>query len=417
MKKVEYFSTDKLYKVEYKGLSKNGIFLISLVSTVLLFIVTVVSFMQSVTINSKDGLVKYNETGNVDYKIYLKDNNYYDTSYLGKGMQYVASLIKTVNVNFNYGMQFEEDIDYLVKYKVTGEVQITERDDPSRVLYTKTENIIDERNLTATKNEFSLSTDVDIDYDKYNAIVNSYKKEYGLVTSSNLILTLEVNTQGNLTGVEDGLNKANRLQIVIPLSEQTVNIKMNTEEIHETGTVISTGALFKVHNQLLFIIFVFVCVVFVANLILDIYLYLKDFKKDVYKSKVDRILRDYDRIIVNGRVSIDENRFSNKVYPESFEEMVDAAQQLESPIYFYEVIPNEKCFFVIAKDSTLYKYRLTKAFLEKNNTNKFGALSEDDESVNKFNFVSEKKDEVKDDEKKEEHHEESKKATRKKKNK
>ena len=45
--------------------------------------------------------------------------------------------------------------------------------------------------------------------------------------------------------------------------------------------------------------------------------------------------------------------------------MVDASQNLKSPILFYEVIKGEKCFFVIIKDDTLYKYRLTKAYLER----------------------------------------------------
>ena len=50
--------------------------------------------------------------------------------------------------------------------------------------------------------------------------------------------------------------------------------------------------------------------------------------------------------------------------------MIDAAQTLEVPIYYYEAIPNEKCFFIIVKNNTLYKYRLTRAFLEKNPNNK-----------------------------------------------
>ena len=44
--------------------------------------------------------------------------------------------------------------------------------------------------------------------------------------------------------------------------------------------------------------------------------------------------------------------------------MVDASINENSPILFYEVIPNEKSFFIIAKDKTLYKYRLSKVELE-----------------------------------------------------
>lgn len=86
---------------------------------------------------------------------------------------------------------------------------------------------------------------------------------------------------------------------------------------------------------------------------------------NIYNNTVNRILRDYDRLIVNGQVTLDESKYSNVVIPETFEEMVDASQNLKSPILFYEVIKGEKCFFVITKDDTLYKYRLTRAYLEK----------------------------------------------------
>ena len=56
--------------------------------------------------------------------------------------------------------------------------------------------------------------------------------------------------------------------------------------------------------------------------------------------------------------SIDENKFTNKIYPETFVELVDASERLNSPILFYEVVPNEKCFFIIIKDNDLWKIDL-----------------------------------------------------------
>ena len=158
------------------------------------------------------------------------------------------------------------------------------------------------------------------------------------------------------------------MQIVIPLSEQTINIEINTNKINNDGKVVDIDKTFKIN--ILFIIFIVLVLLTMAAVALSIYLVIKYLKKDIYKSKVNKLLRDYDRIIVNGKISIDESQYSNKIYPESFEEMVDAAQTLEVPIYYYEAIKNEKCFFIIVKDNTLYKYRLTRAFLEKNPNNK-----------------------------------------------
>ena len=370
MKYIEYFSTDKLYRIKGRKISKRAILTIGICATILLFISSLLCFRVAVKVGSQDGLVKYSENGKIDYKIYLKDNNYYNTSYLGKGMQYVASLIKTVNVRFDYQMHSDSKIDFNTNYKVVGEVQITEKDGPTKILYSKKEDLVSNKNITKVDNNFVINEEIDIDYDKYNELVNSYKRDYGLIVSSNLILSLEVDTKGNVNDVENALNKNNKLQMSIPLSEQTVNIKMDADEIEDSGTLLNSNKLFTISNYLMFIVFIILSVVTIASIVLDIYFYIKNFKKDKYKETVEKILRQYDRIIVNGKISIDESKFKNKIYPDTIEEMVDAAQTLEVPIYYYEAIPNEKSFFVIIKNNTLYKYRLTRAFLEKNPDNK-----------------------------------------------
>ena len=370
MKYIEYFSTDKLYRIKGRKISKRAILTIGICATILLFISSLLCFRVAVKVGSQDGLVKYSENGKIDYKIYLKDNNYYNTSYLGKGMQYVASLIKTVNVRFDYQMHSDSKIDFNTNYKVVGEVQITEKDGPTKILYSKKEDLVSNKNITKVDNNFVINEEIDIDYDKYNELVNSYKRDYGLIVSSNLILSLEVDTKGNVNDVENALNKNNKLQMSIPLSEQTVNIKMDADEIEDSGTLLNSNKLFTISNYLMFIVFIILSVVTIASIVLDIYFYIKNMKKDKYKETVEKILRQYDRIIVNGKISIDESKFKNKIYPDTIEEMVDAAQTLEVPIYYYEAIPNEKSFFVIIKNNTLYKYRLTRAFLEKNPDNK-----------------------------------------------
>lgn len=369
MKYIEYFSTDKLYKIKGKKVKPKTILTVGIGITILLVITTILCFNTSVKINSDDGLAKYSENGKIDYKIYLKDNDYYDTGYLEEGMQYVASLIKTINVRFNYQMKTDTKIDFNSNYKVVAKVQVTEKDTPSKVLFNK-EEVLASNTITKKDNNYVIEEELDIDYDKYNELVNSYKRDYGLIASGNLILSLEVDNNGNIENNENALDKTSTMQISIPLSEQTLGITINTDKINDSGTLVGVNKLFTISNYILFIIFIMLFIITIASIILDINFYLNNFKKDKYRELVNKILNQYDRIIVNGKVSINEAYFPNKIYPDTIEEMVDAAQTLEVPIYYYEAIPNEKCFFVIIKNDTLYKYRLTRAFLEKNPSNK-----------------------------------------------
>ena len=370
MKKVVYLSADKLYKIKNRKFSGRSIAIFCITVTALLIVASMICFKASVNFNTSEGLAKYAESGKIDYKIYLKDNDYYDTTYLDRGMQYVAGLIKTVNVRFNYQVHAEQALDFNSKYKVVGELQITEKDSPNKVLYTKKDILFPETSIDVKDNYFIINEELDIDYDMYNSLVNSYKRDYGLIVSSNLLLTLEVDTKGTIDGVDTSLNKNSKLQMSIPLSEQTVNIKMIADEINNSGVLLDTNKLFIVTNPVLFVLFVLLFLLTIAAIILDIYVYVKYYTKDIYRSTLSKILKDYDRIIVNGKISINERDYKVKICPETFEEMVDAAQQLELPIYYYETIPNEKSYFVIVNDDTLYKYRLTRAFLEKNPNNR-----------------------------------------------
>ena len=121
----------------------------------------------------------------------------------------------------------------------------------------------------------------------------------------------------------------------------------------------------SVKNKLLFTLGIVILLIALSIIGLALYLFLQNRKKNIYNITVNKILRDYDRIIVNGNVELNENNIPNKIYPETFQEMVDASQTLNSPILYYEVIKGEKCFFVIIKDDTMYKYRITRAYLEK----------------------------------------------------
>jgi len=364
--KVKYYSTDKMYTAN----KKKGIFDLKIWCYFLLILSTVLCLLgaycvaSSIEINGKEINVGYKEKGNADYTVYLKDNNYYDSKYLKSGMKYVASLINTINTEFNYEIKSDKNVDYTYSYKIKGTLQIMDRDDKSKILYTKDNILLDEVTKKASSNNFVINEDLDIDYAKYNNYVNAYKSEYGLIVDSQLVLTMDVSVKGNYAGSEEKLEKKNQLQITIPLSEQTVDITINTVDINNKGTL-ATPIGSNVNNYMLFIIGWGLIILSIIGFIIDRILCKEYTSKNIYDITVNKILREYDRLIVNGKATINESKYSNIIYPDKFSEMADAAQNLGVPIWYYEVIPNEKCFFILTKEDTLYKYRITKAYLER----------------------------------------------------
>ena len=156
MKVIKYFSTDKLYKIKLKKFNDKEKIVISIVSSILLLLLSIVCFNLSMN-NGSTSVLNYSEDGDVDYKIYLKDNNYYATSYLEKGMQYVASLIKTVNVRFNYQIHANKDINFDSNYKVIADLQITEKNDTSKLLYSKKEELVKDKKVNIKDNNLVIN--------------------------------------------------------------------------------------------------------------------------------------------------------------------------------------------------------------------------------------------------------------------
>ena len=364
--KIKYFSTDKMYLVNRipKNKRTRVLYFVFLVTSFIALIAGGYLLFDSISINGKKVNVKYNEIGTADYTVYLRDNNYYDTDYLKSGMKYVASLIKTINTKFNYEVHSNQNVNYTYNYKITGTLQILDRDNPDKILYSREEDLIPEEEQTISSNNFVINEDVDIDYNKYNSIVSRYKSDYGLSVNARLVVAMDLNVYGDYDNENDKIKKDNKLQITIPLSLQTVDISIDTENINNNGTL-STSTGNTITNIPGFIVAIVLLALCVPGFIQG-RKYYKEYKSNnIYNITVDRILREFDRLIVTGTSSINEKKYQNKFYPEKFSEMVDAAENLNAPILFYEVIPNEKCFFIIVKDDTLYKFRLTRAYLEK----------------------------------------------------
>lgn len=365
-KEIQYFSTDKMYTLNDKNKKipiTKLIFYVILLISIIIFSMGIIELIKTFTGSRKDNVVAYSENGKADYTVYLKENSYYNTKYLNSGMQYVASLINTINADFKYELHSDKNINFDYKYKIIGTLQIFNKTDPSKVLYTKDNVLLDEVKNSSASNNLVINENVNIDYEEYNNYVNSYKREYGLTVDSRLIITMNIDVDGEYSDDVEKIDKSNKLQITVPLSEQTLDITIDTANIDNSSNLSSkNGSRIDFSKMLLGIVLVFISgICFIGSK----KIYEKYKIGNIYTITLNKILKDYDQLIVNGTVSIKEDKYTNIVYPESFEEMVDASINLQIPILYYDVIPGEKSFFIMTNNDTLYKFRLTKAYLEK----------------------------------------------------
>ena len=337
----------------------------------------------------EESIIGYNEVGNIDYKVFLKENNYYKEQYLGKDMQYVASIIKNVVPTFTYELHSEEKMEYTYNYKVSADLIISDPNDNNKVLYKRPSLLVKDTKEKVTGGSFRVDQEVSINYDEYNNYVNAFKKEYALSVNSKLVLTFNIDVTGKSPALKEDFKKSSKLVIAIPMSEQTINIGIDTSDINNSGTL-ERNYMSQIKKPVALVLGIIVGLLSLALLYIVIYNFLTNRSKtDVYKATIKSILREYDRAIVSSKTAdtIDESKY-NVIEVPRIEELLDAHDSTGKPILYNEDTENDISTFIIVSDEILYKYRVVKKELEEQEEKRIAAKNKAvEEQLSKFAFL------------------------------
>ena len=325
----------------------------------LVFLITSALLLTKTFSTKSPELVTYQEKSNIDYKVYLKKNEFYETKYLGKNMIYVASLIKRIDVDFNYVYNIDRQSNIAFDYNIMGKLVITDRDGKNTFFekeYTLLQTVNENMN---GQNDHAIKKQISIDYDYYNNLANKFRANYGIDTNSNLIVTFNIREQGK----EYNIKNNNNMSLTIPLSEKAINIKMDYKEINNKSQVSIEKTLNR-NNYAYIAISILTISLAVVFSILSIRLILGGrTKKSAYDKYIKKILNEYDRLIVETTTGPDTNH-ENTIKIDSFEELLDVRDNLNLPIKFHEVHKHQKCNFYINHNDELYLLTIKAVDLE-----------------------------------------------------
>ena len=321
-------------------------------------------FKKSIIIQ-KEQNVFYEEVGSPNYKIYLKDNNYYKQDYLDKDMSYIANLIDYISVDYNYKFISDTELNGEYSYKMVADLEIRNPKNNS-LFYVERYNLSEEK-LFPIKNEkeYLINETININYDYYNAIANNFEASYGVDTESNLTVSLELHRKidGTLVNNSD-INSDDRINLIIPLSEKTINLKTEPLAIKNNSVKISLNR-YKI-NDIKYLIFALLFLGFALTIFIYITKKIMSLKPQAnsYDKILRKILRQYDRLIVNVNTMPNFEK-NNTIEVDSFYELLDAKDSIHNAIFYYEVTPHQKCYFYINSDNKFIVYTLKNSNLKK----------------------------------------------------
>lgn len=332
-----------------------------MVRVMLLFIVCIIflsSFYYGINLKT-DRVYSYKSTGDVDYKVYLKDNDYYNVSSLSKNMQYISGLIDYFDVDFSYRLNFNSRSNYSYSYYVVGDLYIYEGTSKDKLLYKKNFNVV---NPTTVSNQVGSNIAIDlnrkIDYNVYDSIAKSFSNQYGLVTNSEMVFSLHVNVDTNNSLLTDKFHIEGTSTMSVPLNSKTIGVNIDNSGSNKNERYVNSSTSECINLFLLSVTFIsFVLMILIIVSIVK-FIYNTRNMKSTYQVMLDKILREYDRAIINAKSDYIIKNADNFIDVSSFMELMDVHDNLDLPILYIEIAKGHKVWFIINSREGVYRYVL-----------------------------------------------------------
>ncbi len=312
----------------------------------------------------KEENIQYKETSNLDYKVYLKENEFYETPYLEKDMLYIAGLIDTINVDFDYLFSIDEGSSIDFTYGIYGKLMIAD-ESGENTYFEKEYVLLDNKKVSMEDSkEKQIKENISIDYDYYNRLANDFKMSYAIDTTSYLKVYLKIDKKNSEKETKFKLSDSDELSLTIPLSEKSIDIKMDYTNINESNQILSQSEL-AIEDKTYLLIAILLIVVAIYFLIKVIRLLaLLKAKKNNFDKYITKILTEYDRLVVE-TYSCPNLTENNVIKIKKFEELLDVRDNLKLPIMYYTLVPHQKAYFYIKHNTDIFLLVVKAIDLEK----------------------------------------------------
>lgn len=326
------------------------------VSSVIMLLIALI-LIGTYSVVSQNEYNQYTEQAKVDYKVNLKENEFYQESSLDEKSAVIASLIQNIEIQFNYNFNLSQEQDYTYNYNIVAKTNVKESK-KDNVIYETTEELLSKPAQASNSKKLNILEKLTIDYNEYNDKISKFINVYGLNdTTSTLELSMYVNIVNKYDGTQ--VNKDNKVMTIsIPLTTKTVDVRISSNVIKDTGNMLIKKSEFE-NAQYLFVAGVISAV---AGLVLvaKFVKYILDTRsaETMYAQELKQILFSYKSYIQKSN-----NEISKKGYKviqiNTFNEILGLRDTMQTPILMYTSEEELSTEFIIISNKILYVYVLS----------------------------------------------------------
>ncbi len=339
---------------------------LAFICVIIIVFILALSFFMIYAQRNKAQYVSYDETSNIDYKVKYNENEFFDENYLSADREYIASLINSIDADFNYKISLEDkDVEYKYTYRI--EANVTVKDKGSKNLfYDKTEVLLKEQEEITTLKEVNINENIVIDYNQYNDIIKRFVSVYDLENAeSTLNINMYVSVIGSCEDFIENQEKERVITLSIPLTEDTMAIDFVDNIVNSSNNVMQCNSVHS-SNFLLLLIGIILSIVDFGLIIAVIRYEIKTRTAEtIYEKELKKILNNYGSSIQMLGSEFDFSDYQ-LLKIDNFSDILEISDKLRQPILMKENKEKSGAYFVIPSNTKLlYVYRLKVSDIEK----------------------------------------------------
>ncbi len=333
--------------------------------------------------------VKYTENNSISYKVYLNKNNYFTTPYLEENRTYIANLINYIDVDFHYNLKLSEKINGNYKYSVIAKVNANKPNGDSGYYWSKDYVLVPSKSINLNNSDhFSINENVKVDYNKYNELLSSFKKEYSLIPEGILDIVLNVESMGTGEVFTEPIDISSDMSLSVPLLEKAVEANISKNAKSNNNTITMRDDSLSNYHKISLIVGIVLLVISLILLIRTLFNKRKYNEDNIYDVTLNKILSSHDSIIAN-IATLPDISDMKLIEVTTFSELIDVYNEVRMPINYYNSKEGEEAIFIIVNDNMVWRFVLDKDNLE-NHKDYEGKI--DEEVSSKIEDDSNKKD-------------------------
>lgn len=336
---------------EREKLNRKKVFYIGIAIFIFFFIISIILMMIAIKKVEKT-YIQYSDSKNLEYKVTLKDNEYYKEPHIEKGNQYIASLIKSINADFKY--HFNLPTQYNYHYKIVGVANVID-EKTNKTIYTFSEDLLPEQ-TGQSDGDLDIEETVNVKFAKYNNLMNQFVNSYDL---KNVTCTLSLNLDLGITSTTQQFADQNTsvMSLDIPLAKNTISIDTKYDSLDNNNLIElkqeSTNTTpFVVTASVIFGIDVMFFIIFIA------YLKKTETDEEKYNNQLKKIINNYDSYI--SRIEDDFNMQEYQILKvQKFSDLLEIRDTMQLPIIMIERKEQcVTCFVIPTPTNILYFYSI-----------------------------------------------------------